>query len=130
MKMIPKRVLALLLLIALALSTAAFGGCSGNDDGSQPTTAVSTTTANHTDYTYDVYSLNRNGVELSAITVPTPVICGSSDPYLNYDIVNTSLASLPEGSALDVIEGGAHVIMYEYPYYHEFQSKLIAFLKG
>lgn len=333
MKMIPKRVLALLLLIALALSTAAFGGCSGNDDGSQPTTAVSTTTANHTDYTYDVYLLNRNGVELhldrvavkgtepeknillthgvtysshefdvdykdyslvrylaregyavwrldiagfgqsgavedgyipnsdyaaedinaavdlivgesrqdkidllgwswgtvtasryaakykdhlnrlvlyapilsgigeyavneafhhntwehaaddfqrdekgdfddtitepemiemfcsscwhfdgeyspnggrrdicverseklielSSITVPTLVICGSSDPYLNYDLVNTSLASLPEGSALEVIEGGAHVIMYEYPYYHEFQSKLIAFLKG
>ena len=67
-------------------------------------------------------------IDLSKITVPTLVICGGSDPYLNYDLVNTSLDSLPDGSALEVIEGGAHVIMYEKPYYHEFQDKLIAFL--
>ncbi|HCA54687.1 MAG TPA: alpha/beta hydrolase, partial [Ruminococcaceae bacterium] len=55
-------------------------------------------------------------------------ICGSNDPYLNFDLVNSSLDSLPEGSTLEVIEGGAHVIMYEKPYYQEFQKKLIAFL--
>ena len=67
-------------------------------------------------------------IDLSAITVPTLVICGGSDPYLNYDLVNASPTELPEGSQLEVINGGAHVIMYEKPYYHEFQEKLIAFL--
>ena len=67
-------------------------------------------------------------IDLTRISVPTLVICGSNDPYLNFDLVNSSLDSLPEGSTLEVIEGGAHVIMYEKPYYQEFQKKLIAFL--
>ena len=67
-------------------------------------------------------------IDLGKITVPTLVICGGSDPYLNYDLVNSSLDELPDGSELEVIAGGAHVIMYEKPYYKEFQSKLLAFL--
>ena len=67
-------------------------------------------------------------IDITRISVPTLVICGSNDPYLNFDLVNASLDSLPEGSTLEVIEGGAHVIMYEKPYYQEFQKKLIAFL--
>ena len=71
---------------------------------------------------------NEKLIDLSKITVPTLVICGGSDPYLNYNLVRSSLDELPEGSRLEVIEGGAHVIMYEKPYYKEFQNKLIAFL--
>ena len=67
-------------------------------------------------------------IDLTRISVPTLVICGSNDPYLNFDLVNASLDSLPEGSALEIIEGGAHVIMYEKPYYQEFQKRLTAFL--
>ena len=67
-------------------------------------------------------------IDLTAVTIPTLVICGSSDPYLNYDLVNTALDYLPDGSVLDVIDGGSHVIMYEEPYYLEFQDKLMAFL--
>lgn len=67
-------------------------------------------------------------IDLSAITVPTLVICGGSDPYLDYDLVYASTDKLPEGSKLEVIDGGAHVIMYEKPYYREFREKLIAFL--
>lgn len=69
-------------------------------------------------------------IDLSEITVPTLVICGDSDPYLNYDLVNASLDELPEGSRLEVIDGGAHVIMYEKPYYKEFQNKLLSFLNS
>lgn len=68
-------------------------------------------------------------IDLKRITVPTLVICGDNDPYLNYDLVNASLDDLPQGSQLEVIKGGAHVIMYEKPYYHEFQDKLIGFLE-
>lgn len=71
---------------------------------------------------------NEKLIDLSEITVPTLVIGGGSDPYLNYDLVNSSLDELPEGSQLEVIDGGAHVIMYEKPYYREFQSRLINFL--
>lgn len=67
-------------------------------------------------------------IDLAGISVPTLVICGSNDPYLNFDLVNASLDSLPKGSALEVIEGGAHVIMYEKPYYQEFQKRLTSFL--
>ena len=69
-------------------------------------------------------------IDLTRISVPTLVICGSNDPYLNFDLVNSSLDSLPEGSTLEIIEGGAHVIMYEKPYYQEFQKRLTAFLKA
>ena len=69
-------------------------------------------------------------IDLSKISVPTLVICGSKDPYLNYDLVNASLDSLPDGSALEVIDGGAHVIMYEKPYYRDFQNRLTDFLSG
>ena len=67
-------------------------------------------------------------IDLSAISVPTLVICGGSDPYLNYELVNSSLSELPKGSSLKVIDGGAHVIMYEKPYYREFQKALAEFL--
>lgn len=67
-------------------------------------------------------------IDLAKITVPTLVICGSNDPYLNFDLVNPSVGELPDGSELKIIDGGAHVIMYEKPYYKDFQNKLAEFL--
>ena len=67
-------------------------------------------------------------IELTSITVPLLVICGSNDPYLNYDLVNDCMTCLPEGSELEVIPGGSHIVMYEKPYYRDFQDKLIRFL--
>lgn len=68
-------------------------------------------------------------IDLTKLTVPTLVICGSRDPYLNYDLVLAAEEELPEGSALEVIEGASHVAYIEKPYYHAFQSKLIRFLE-
>ena len=45
-------------------------------------------------------------IDLTKITVPTLVICGDKDPYLNMGRVKTSLDLLPDGSELQVIEGG------------------------
>ncbi len=67
-------------------------------------------------------------IDLSAITVPTLVICGNKDPYLNYDLINTSLQELPAGSMLEVIEGASHVAYIEEPYYQDFHKRLIRFL--
>ncbi len=68
-------------------------------------------------------------IDLAEITVPTLVICGSKDPYLDYDLVNGVLEYLPKGSKLEVIEGGSHVVYVETPYYHDFQNRLIRYLE-
>ncbi|MCR4675809.1 MAG: alpha/beta hydrolase [Sphaerochaetaceae bacterium] len=68
-------------------------------------------------------------IDLGGITVPTLIICGSKDPYLNYDLVNCATESLPEGSRLEVIEGGSHVVFVEKPYCRDFQERLIRFIE-
>ena len=69
-------------------------------------------------------------IDLTQIKVPTLIICGSEDPYLNYDLVNHALKDLPKDSALEVIEGGSHVVFVEKPYYHDFQDRLIRYLEN
>ena len=67
-------------------------------------------------------------IDLAQISTPTLVICGDQDPYLNYDLVNRCLEDLPEGSALEIIPGGSHVVYVEKPWYHDFQERLLRFL--
>ena len=69
-------------------------------------------------------------IDLTQITVPTLIICGSEDPYLNYDLVNAAQGLLPAGSSLEMIEGGSHIVLLEKPYYHDFQDRLIRFLNN
>lgn len=69
-------------------------------------------------------------INLKQITVPTLIICGSEDPYLNYDLVNTALEKLPKDSKLEMIQGGSHIVLVEKPYYQDFQDRLIRFLLG
>ncbi len=69
-------------------------------------------------------------IDLTKITVPTLIICGSEDPYLNYDLVGASPQLLPAGSALEMIEGGSHIVLLEKPYYNDFQDRLVRFLEG
>ena len=69
-------------------------------------------------------------IDLEKITVPTLVICGDRDPYMNFDLVNTSLELLPEGSELKVLPGGSHILIYEKKCYREFQDSVAAFLEG
>ena len=68
-------------------------------------------------------------IDLSAITVPTLVICGDRDPYLNYDLVDTALEYLPEGSVYEKIEGASHVALVEEPFHQDFQDRIIRFLQ-
>ena len=67
-------------------------------------------------------------IDLSKLDNPTLVICGGDDPYLNYDKISEAKDLLPEGSEVDVIDGGSHVVFIEEPYYHEFQDKLVRYL--
>ena len=68
-------------------------------------------------------------IDLEEISVPTLVICGDEDPYLDYDRVNSVLEHLPAGSALKIIEGASHVAFLEKPYYHDFQESVKRFLE-
>ena len=68
-------------------------------------------------------------IDLDKIAVPTLVICGDNDPYLDYDLVKESPEHLPEGSKLEIIEGGSHVVYIEKACYRLFQDKLMDFLK-
>ena len=74
-------------------------------------------------------SQSRKLIDLEAIPVPTLIICGDKDPYMDYRQVYAAVNHLPEGSAVDVIPGGSHIVMYEKPFYHEFQNKIIRFLE-
>ena len=69
-------------------------------------------------------------IDLDAFTVPTLVICGDRDPYLDYDLVCAAPEHLPPGSALELIEGASHVAYIEKPFYHGFRDRLIVFLEG
>ena len=68
-------------------------------------------------------------IDLNKLKNPTLIICGGNDPYLNYDKIHGANEMLPEGSEVQVIDGGSHVIMIEKPYYHEFRDRLIQFLE-
>ena len=69
-------------------------------------------------------------IDLTKITVPTLVICGDKDPYLNMDRIKTSLDLLPDGAELKVIPGGSHIVLYEKDCYKEFQNSVVDFLTG
>lgn len=68
-------------------------------------------------------------IDLTQISTPTLVICGNQDPYLDYNLVNRCLDDLPEGSVLEIIPGGSHVVYIEKPWYHDFQERLLRFLQ-
>lgn len=69
-------------------------------------------------------------IDLTKITVPTLVIYGDKDPYLNYQSVDAALDDLPQGSVLEKIEGASHVAYIEKPFYRDFQGRLIRFLES
>ena len=68
-------------------------------------------------------------IDLASLDNPTLIICGSNDPYLNYNKINEAKEQLPAGSEVEVIDGGSHVVFIEKPYYHEFHSGILSFLE-
>lgn len=67
-------------------------------------------------------------IDLKSITVPTLLIYGDKDALLNFELLDKGLDLLPEGSSRVCIHGAAHAMLYEKPFYHEFQNALVAFL--
>ena len=72
---------------------------------------------------------NTELIPLQQISVPTLIIYGDRDPYMNTDRLRTALNLLPEGSEQRMIQGGSHIMMYEKNCYHDFQDSIAAFLE-
>lgn len=67
-------------------------------------------------------------IPLEKLTMPTLIIGGDKDPYLNLPAIKA--AKLPEGSATILFPGAAHAMMMEKPYYRAFRKEVIDFLLG
>ena len=72
---------------------------------------------------------NTELIPLQQISVPTLIIYGDRDPYMNAERLRTAPNLLPKGSELRMIQGGSHIMMYEKNCYHDFQNSIVAFLE-
>ena len=68
-------------------------------------------------------------IDPAAIRVPTLVIGGDKDPYLNLDSMRAAMSKLPSGSKLEIMPGAAHAMMMEKPYCKEFRQKVVELLE-
>ncbi|MDR1375968.1 MAG: alpha/beta hydrolase [Synergistaceae bacterium] len=62
------------------------------------------------------------------IKAPTLLIVGDKDPYVSTALCEEALKTLANGE-LKVLEGAAHAMMMEKPYYKEFRESVLEFLK-
>lgn len=69
-------------------------------------------------------------IDLERITVPTLILYGDRDPYMNADLLEGALDLLPDGSERQIVEGGSHILMYEKSCYQDFQNRIVSFLVG
>lgn len=67
-------------------------------------------------------------IDMSMIDVPTLLIYGDNDPYLNYELIDKMYMELPKESMKKVIKGAAHCAYIEKPFYHDFQKAIANFL--
>lgn len=68
-------------------------------------------------------------IPFDQLTVPTLVIGGDKDPYLNLPALKKEIAKLPQGSEFALIPGAAHAMMMEKPYYQRFRETVARFLR-
>lgn len=68
-------------------------------------------------------------IDMAQIGVPTLLIYGDADPYLNYELIDKMYQELPKGSMRKIIGGAAHCAYIEKPYYHDFRNTVMEFLK-
>ena len=67
-------------------------------------------------------------IDFSALKMPTLVIYGDRDPYINFECIDDEAEFLPEGSSVEVIPGASHVAFIEKPYHRDFQERVFRFL--
>ena len=69
-------------------------------------------------------------IPTASIKAPVLIIVGSKDDYVSPELCREAFETLSDkGSRLEVIEGAAHAMMMEKPYYRTFREKVLDFLK-
>ena len=70
-------------------------------------------------------------IPTSDLDIPVLIIAGSKDPYVSPELCKEAFESLPDKhSRLEIIDGAAHAMMMERPYYRIFREKVLDFLKA
>ena len=65
------------------------------------------------------------------IEVPVLIIAGSNDPYVSPELCREAFGTLEnKDSRLEIIDGAAHAMMMEKPYYVIFRQKVLSFLRA
>ena len=68
-------------------------------------------------------------IPLEKLKMPVLIIYGSRDPYLNFARILEGFPALLPSSELVVINGGAHAVFLEKPFYRKFRQKVLLFLE-
>ena len=70
-------------------------------------------------------------IPTAQLNIPVLIIAGANDPYVSPELCREAFNSLPDkNSRLEIIEGAAHAMMMEKPYYKIFRNKVLDFLKA
>lgn len=65
------------------------------------------------------------------INAPVLIIAGSKDDYVSPELCREAFATLTDkGSRIEIIDGAAHAMMMERPYYKTFREKVLDFLRA
>ena len=65
------------------------------------------------------------------LTMPVLIIAGSKDDYVSPNLCTEAFKTLPNNnSRIEIIDGAAHAMMMEKPYYKTFRSKVLDFLRA
>lgn len=68
-------------------------------------------------------------IDASKVKVPTAILTGDSDFYVNQTRVKEAFSLLPEGSRLHTFHGAGHALFYEKDHYISFRETLLEFLQ-
>ena len=76
-------------------------------------------------------SRDKRLIPTAKLTMPVLIIAGSKDDYVPQELCKEAFNTLQnKASRMEIIEGGSHVMMIEKPYYKNFRSKILDFLRA
>lgn len=76
-------------------------------------------------------SQEKRLIPTEKLTMPVLIIAGSKDDYVSPELCKEAFETLSNRkSRIEIIEGAAHVMMIEKPYYKQFRSKVLSFLRA
>ena len=65
------------------------------------------------------------------LTMPVLIIAGSKDDYVSPELCREAFGTLTNRkSRIEIIDGAAHLMMIEKPYYRQFRTKVFSFLRA